>query len=247
MKPDFKTIALVGKYNSPASASSLSRLANYLQAKGYTVLVTCHIAETCAISYTPVRIIGRQVFGLTGLSPQDVACIGFQSADFFRINHVEWTAGDPETAAARLRAGNGVIVADRFLTAKNIGMGDTLTLGLGRVEREFEIVGVVSAPGLDVAMQSLGMRSNYTDFAISCVFLDFDIVAELFDNRDAYVLHHLVTIQRLRRRNRQLGAPERMHEPGQRHFHALILASDENPALTEPGRSPTLRRCVTAR
>lgn len=59
MKPDFKTIALVGKYNSPSSASSLSRLAHYLRAKGYTVLLTCSIAETCAIAGFQTRELGE--------------------------------------------------------------------------------------------------------------------------------------------------------------------------------------------
>jgi NAD+ kinase len=59
MKPDFKTIALVGKYNSPSSASSLSRLADFLQAKGYRVLVTCHIAETCAMAGFQTRTLNE--------------------------------------------------------------------------------------------------------------------------------------------------------------------------------------------
>jgi len=50
MKQDFKTIALVGKYNSPASAGSLARLAEFLQARGHRVLVTCHVAETCSLA-----------------------------------------------------------------------------------------------------------------------------------------------------------------------------------------------------
>ena len=49
MKPNFKTIALVGKYNSAASSSSLLRLGKFLQARDYAVLMTCHTAETCSI------------------------------------------------------------------------------------------------------------------------------------------------------------------------------------------------------
>lgn len=55
MKPDFKTIALVGKYNSPTGARSLIRLAEFLQARGHEVLMTCHTADTCAIEGYPVR------------------------------------------------------------------------------------------------------------------------------------------------------------------------------------------------
>jgi hypothetical protein len=35
MKADFKTIALVGKFNSPASTGSLLRLADYLRQRGH--------------------------------------------------------------------------------------------------------------------------------------------------------------------------------------------------------------------
>jgi NAD+ kinase len=59
MKPDFKTIALVGKYNSPASATSLMRLAEFLQAQGYIVLLTCHTAEICAIKGFQTRTLGE--------------------------------------------------------------------------------------------------------------------------------------------------------------------------------------------
>ena len=49
MKPDFKTIALIGKYNSPTGARSLIRLAEFLRARGHEVLMTCHTADTCSI------------------------------------------------------------------------------------------------------------------------------------------------------------------------------------------------------
>ncbi len=47
MNPDFKTIALVGKYNRPGSAGSLLRLADYLRKRGHEVMITAHTAEAC--------------------------------------------------------------------------------------------------------------------------------------------------------------------------------------------------------
>ncbi|MBI5329432.1 MAG: NAD kinase [Betaproteobacteria bacterium] len=50
MKADFKTIALVGKYNnSPASSGVLTRLAEFLQKRGHSVLLSAHTADTCSI------------------------------------------------------------------------------------------------------------------------------------------------------------------------------------------------------
>jgi len=49
MKADFKTIALVGKFNSPDSSSSLLRLAEFLRARGHQVMITAHTADVCEI------------------------------------------------------------------------------------------------------------------------------------------------------------------------------------------------------
>jgi ribosome maturation factor RimP len=49
MKADFKTIALVGKINSPGCSTSLLRLADYLRTRGHQVMITAHTADVCQI------------------------------------------------------------------------------------------------------------------------------------------------------------------------------------------------------
>jgi NAD+ kinase len=64
MKADFKTIALVGKFNSPASTGSLLRLADYLRRRGHAVMLTAHSADSCEVRDYPVatlKEIGGQV------------------------------------------------------------------------------------------------------------------------------------------------------------------------------------------
>ena len=64
MKADFKTIALVGKFNSPASTGSLLRLADYLRRRGHAVMLTAHAADSCEARDYPVstlKEIGAQV------------------------------------------------------------------------------------------------------------------------------------------------------------------------------------------
>jgi putative ABC transport system permease protein len=146
------------------------------------------VEDVCPIGYLPARIVNQQVFGLSGLTPSNVVCVSFDPQQFFSMNAVEWHQGDPETAIARLVEGDAAIVAERFLVAKNVGMGDRLTLGVGRRTKEFEIVGVVSSAGLDLATQLFGIRSQYMEFAVSCVFVDWRTVATTFDNDDAYML-----------------------------------------------------------
>ncbi len=49
MEADFKTIALVGKYNSPACGASLLRLAAFLRERGHEVVLAAHTADLCEI------------------------------------------------------------------------------------------------------------------------------------------------------------------------------------------------------
>jgi putative ABC transport system permease protein len=143
---------------------------------------------TCPIGYMPLRVIGEQVFGVEGISPPNVICVGFDPEVFFSINKVDWIQGTPETAIPRLQAGDAVIVAENFLQARGIGVGDRLTLGAGRTQKEFEIVGVVGAAGLEIATHLFGIRSDYLEYALSCVFMDWDTVVEVFDSKDAYMM-----------------------------------------------------------
>lgn len=146
------------------------------------------VRSAVPIGYLPVRVIGQQVFGASGLGPQNVTCIGFEPERFFELNRIEWIQGDPESALPKLRSGEAVLVAEEFLHARGYRVGDRITLGGPRREHEFEIAGVVSSAGLDVVTQFFGIRSVYMEQAVSCVFMDFDAVAKWFDSRDAFIM-----------------------------------------------------------
>jgi putative ABC transport system permease protein len=100
------------------------------------------------------------------------------------MNAVDWVAGDPKIAVPRLKQGDSVIVADRFLTTQKVKLGDKLKLGTGKVQGEFEIVGAVNSAGLDIATQSFGIRNQYMEYSVSSVFLDHSVLVNTFDNRD---------------------------------------------------------------
>lgn len=149
------------------------------------------VKETCPISYLPLRVYGRQIFGVQGIAPPNVTCMGFDPDQFFSMNKVEWAAaipGGPEAAIKRLKDGTGLVVADRFLNTQKVKVGDRLTLGVGRVRKDFEIVGAVNSAGLDIVTQAFGIRSQYMEYSISCVFMDWRTVNETFDNRDAHMM-----------------------------------------------------------
>jgi putative ABC transport system permease protein len=146
------------------------------------------VVESCPVGYLPLQVIGQQVFGLEGFAPPSVIAVGFDPERFLRLNRLEWIRGTPEQAIPRLRQGDALLVAEQFLTARGLDVGDTIVLGNPRRSVEFEIVGVVGAAGLDMATQMFGMRSLYNEQAISCVFLDFDAVTRHFGSREAYIM-----------------------------------------------------------
>jgi ABC-type antimicrobial peptide transport system permease subunit len=115
-------------------------------------------------------------------------CVGFEPKPFLEMNRLDWIEGSPETAIPRLEQGDAILVAPEFLIARGLGVGSTLRLGSGKHEADFEIVGVVTAAGLDIATQTFGMRQIYMEQAVSCVFMSFDAVAEHFDTREAYIM-----------------------------------------------------------
>ena len=81
-----------------------------------------------------------------------------------------------------------MLVAKEFLVARGLGVGDIIRLGAEGDEHPFEIAGVVGAAGLDMATGVFGIRSVYLDHAVSCVFMDFEVVAERFGTREAFIM-----------------------------------------------------------
>ena len=146
------------------------------------------VTAAAAVGYLPLKVIGAQVFGLEGISASNIVCVGFDSVPFFELNRLEWIAGDPVSAAKRLRDGDAILVAREFLVARGIGIGSTLQLGTDRDHHPFEVVGVVGAAGLDVATQFFGIRSMYMEHAAGCVFMDFDAVEKHFGTREAFLV-----------------------------------------------------------
>jgi len=67
MDSKFKTIALVGKYNSQASAASLMRLAAFLRERGHQVLLTAHVADMCKLEGYEIRAL-REIGGIADLA-----------------------------------------------------------------------------------------------------------------------------------------------------------------------------------
>jgi len=146
------------------------------------------VRTAAAVGYLPLRVGGSAGLGVQSLAPPNVICIGFEPESFLRMNRLEWIQGTPEAALPKLKSGSGLLVAEQFLTARGLQVGDSIELIAPKSKASFEIVGVVSSAGLDVATQMFGIRSVYMEHAISCVFLDMATVGRLFGVHDAVMM-----------------------------------------------------------
>ena len=167
-----------------------------------------------AVGYHPLEIQGEQLLGLDGVSTRHVTCIGFDVDAFLAMNRLEWIAGDPKRAAARLKDGDAILVANEFMEARAIEPGDRIELGRADHHLSFEVVGVVGAAGLDVATQYFGIRSLYMDHALSCVFMDFDAVERHFGSREAFLIQMSLATDGSARTDEALGRAIEAAAPG---------------------------------
>jgi putative ABC transport system permease protein len=148
------------------------------------------VAQTAAVTLHPVE---TDAFGVRAIQKYKTTFVGFDPGPFFRMAHLKWIQGDPDTAQRRLDGGGAVIVAREFLTAKGMGVGTTFVAHDGDREHTFEIVGVVSSPGLEIASKFFNVGEDYMDQAVHAVFGSrADMKAKFFGGEPAPI--HLIQI-----------------------------------------------------
>ena len=113
---------------------------------------------------------GMTGLGIGSLQQLKTAFIGFDPDSFFRLMNVTWVQGDQENAIKKLNEGNSIIVAREFLTSKGLGIGKCVKISYQNHSAEFEIVGVVTSPGLDIVSNFFDLGDMYVDQAVSAVF-----------------------------------------------------------------------------
>ncbi|RMH14113.1 MAG: ABC transporter permease, partial [Planctomycetota bacterium] len=125
------------------------------------------VEQTCAITLLPVE---TDVFGVKALQSYKTTFVAFEPETFFEMADLDWVQGDPETAKRRLREGGAVIVAREFYVAKKMGVGDVFTCKANDREESFEIVGVVTSPGLELVSKFFNVGEQYVDQSVHAVF-----------------------------------------------------------------------------
>lgn len=125
------------------------------------------VQETCAIAMKPVE---TDAFGVRALQKYKTTFLAFEPRPFFRMAKLQWLQGNEEEATRRLEAGGAVIVAREFFVAQGMGLGDTFKCRVDDQEHEFEIVGVVTSPGLEVVSKFFNVGEDFVDQAMHAVF-----------------------------------------------------------------------------
>lgn len=139
------------------------------------------VEDLCPITILPVE---SETFGIRALQRYKSSFIAFEPGAFFRMTHLTWVQprddqGQRE-AIARLEEGGAVIVAREFLAASGIGAGGKIRLTHADKTHEFDIVGVVTSPGLEVVGSFFETADQFADQAIHAVFGTRDDLHERF-------------------------------------------------------------------
>lgn len=126
------------------------------------------VTDVCPISIYPVT---TDAFGLDTFTKVKSSFVAFEPDAFFRMTRVDWVQGDEASARERLNEGGAVIVSREFLTARGQGVGDRFVCWDEDESRhEFEIVGVVTSPGLEVANDVFDVGEDFTQQRVHAVF-----------------------------------------------------------------------------
>jgi len=125
------------------------------------------VASTCAISLQPVQ---TGAFGVRALQKFSTTFVAFEPRPFFAMTRLTWVQGDEAAALRRLDEGGAVLVAREFQVAQGLGVGDTFRCTFDGKDFEFEIVGVVTSPGLEIVSKFFNVGDEFEQQSLHAVF-----------------------------------------------------------------------------
>lgn len=125
------------------------------------------VERTCAVTLFPVE---TDAFGIRALQTYQTTFVAFEPEPFFEMTRLVWVEGDADEAKRRLAEGGAVIVAREFNVAQGLGVGDTFTCTVQGQTHDFEVVGVIASPGLEVVGQYFNAGEDLARQAVHAVF-----------------------------------------------------------------------------
>ncbi|MCA9293901.1 MAG: ABC transporter permease [Phycisphaerales bacterium] len=126
------------------------------------------VQGTCAITDQKVA---SGTFGVKGFRDIRTNFIAFEPDRFFDLVQLQWTSGDEAYAKRRLLEGGAVIVAKEFLQYRpEYAIGKPFVIQHNGQAYDFEIVGAVTAPGLEWISKYFDVGKEATEASIHAVF-----------------------------------------------------------------------------
>ncbi len=125
------------------------------------------VAQSCAITLHPVQ---TDAFGVRALQKFSTTFVAFEPRPFFDMTRLTWLQGDQATALKRLEEGGAVIVAREFQVAQGLGVGDRFRCSFNGEDFDFEIVGVVTSPGLEIVSKFFNIGDEFEQQSLHAVF-----------------------------------------------------------------------------
>ena len=128
------------------------------------------VDHTCAVSVFKAE--AAESGGLFSLGSRPKAYfIAFEPEPFFAMTNLYWMLGDEATAKKRLEEGGAVIVSIGFWRAHpGLELGNIVEIDHQGRRIGFELVGVVSSPGLDLVRKHFEFEEEFAEFATTSVF-----------------------------------------------------------------------------
>lgn len=145
------------------------------------IAATPWVTDSCAITVLPVD---TEVFGVRALQRYKTSFVAFEIDPFLRMTNLTWVLPSDdagrERAIERLRRGGAVVVAREFYAARGLGPGGRVRLTYADASHDFEIVGVVTSPGLEVIGKFFETGDQFADQAVHAVFGTRDDLRDTF-------------------------------------------------------------------
>ncbi len=143
------------------------------------------VSDTCAIT---LHKIEDSTFGVRAIQPIKTTFIAFEPDPFFSMTNLHWVEGDPPYAERRLKEGGAILIAEEFRTAGNYHVGDTYTVQREDGTVDFEIVGVISSPGLDLVSKYFDIGKEYAERALHSVFGSREDLKNVFGSEEIHLV-----------------------------------------------------------
>jgi putative ABC transport system permease protein len=101
----------------------------------------------------------------------------------FNIVKFTFLEGNRHDALALLKQGGHILTTREFSRKHGMGLGDRVTIWVGKKKATFTVAGVIASPGLDIAISFFNATTYYQTYAVGAIIGTLDDADRLFDRK----------------------------------------------------------------